>query len=1186
MILMTLPIVMSATEWTQYTPSPTATNLEQVVTFDNGNAFAYTGAVTSCFLYNSSGWINANCPDDALDLGQFTTPRQNTIGYMSKLSTGNIIIYEYTSPTPLNFSIIKYDADTNEYTSVYNYTGDGTFRPFNYHNCIDYLEKCFASFTIDGVSVSHSQIWEVYPNFQLYATNTSTLQTPYLIPSNRYVLSTGGTTMYYWGGSDWLSMGGVYADGTYAQHHYKSTGERFLMSKQYGYFFNVTSGTWNIPTARNSSQFKDSEIIGDYVYITGTTNNFDNSIIKIPFNSQDVGTSTLITPSKDIYSIDYSSVTGEAWAVGETGIIYYYNGSSGVGGGTYSVDFSISPNPVIEGTSTIFYITPVSSSGYVSSLQLNITDLDDNWIYTAESVGIASGSTTQLYLQGTSWSDFYAGQNYKVIVKAVSSAGEIATHTDYMNVTSTIRTNVTNYNASSFTITIPAQMYGLAHFDEKNTYSAFSNTSGVYMVRFESTNPANISMTIRNTRIDTDTSTNQINDLDTIQGNDKLFLASDTGMIIYDNLSLKNLNSLTFRSRTGLDGSDDVYDVKAYNHELSAICQDDWDNILYNDDFFWFNSSNTTFYWNKGVDPCKSVELDGTTAFVHRGGTLDIISFDSPTATLYSSIDVGSTSTYSTHDLLSLSGDNLFAITNLYYAQRFDITNVSNVGIKENCFVVGYDHEITSIEALNNYTLILGTKYMSGIGGIQYYVCDYSNNDTYKVNYYGYTGYEAKPIANGVGLTSYDCKKMNSYGKYGCVEGDTFNVMYFGKTIINVTLNQAPVIVEINLSDDTPCVNQDILGEIVAYDNEDDELVYDYSCEGDYNVMRNEYRTGEMTPCTYTSTGSKTITAFVDDSIEGDGRPVKKIKTIIVEDCVANNTLRILVYECDSSGLYIDETKPISSASVKTDYDNSILYTDSSGKVYFNNIPSGTYNYTINKSGYYAKTLGASGGFETCLRLRGTAGGTGITIYTQNSTGSMVSGSLVSITNTLEGTNAYGFTNLDGYVVLQGVYGDKLLITATNEEKGYPDTYNYYVDLQYGESKTITITFGTNVLPEGQFSVTDRGCKDLIDGILLCGNLSIYNNGSECHVDNDCISKSCIRVKINSTASESDGTCSNFNWSVCDRDGMGRGQGCFMIKTTYGGISSFVDGVIIKYLFLVIAVVFLLFFFVIARRKK
>jgi hypothetical protein len=121
----------------------------------------------------------------------------------------------------------------------------------------------------------------------------------------------------------------------------------------------------------------------------------------------------------------------------------------------------------------------------------------------------------------------------------------------------------------------------------------------------------------------------------------------------------------------------------------------------------------------------------------------------------------------------------------------------------------------------------------------------------------------------------------------------------------------------------------------------------------------------------------------------------------------------------------------------------------------------------------------------------------------------------------------------------------------------------------------------TREMPEGEFKVTNRNCKDAISGILLCGNLSITGVGNSCSNDTGCISGDCFKESKTAV----NGTCSSFNWSYCDIHGYGRGNGCFLIATTYGTFSGLLS-TILTYAIFVFVLILIISLIVLARRKK
>jgi hypothetical protein len=146
-------------------------------------------------------------------------------------------------------------------------------------------------------------------------------------------------------------------------------------------------------------------------------------------------------------------------------------------------------------------------------------------------------------------------------------------------------------------------------------------------------------------------------------------------------------------------------------------------------------------------------------------------------------------------------------------------------------------------------------------------------------------------------------------------------------------------------------------------------------------------------------------------------------------------------------------------------------------------------------------------------------------------------------------------------------------VSASNEPKGYEETGDY-ISLSYGQTKEITLTM-SKALKTGVFMGNSRYCKDAIDNVLLCGNLSITGSGNSCTNDADCISGSCGYAK----------ECDRFNWTICDDHNIDRGNYCFMRSVAFGWLSDFSNAVFAFFTFVLIILGIVGFFILINKAK-
>jgi hypothetical protein len=274
--------------------------------------------------------------------------------------------------------------------------------------------------------------------------------------------------------------------------------------------------------------------------------------------------------------------------------------------------------------------------------------------------------------------------------------------------------------------------------------------------------------------------------------------------------------------------------------------------------------------------------------------------------------------------------------------------------------------------------------------------------------------------------------------------------------------------------------------------------------------------------------------------------------------------------------------------SVVTLDDGTTGTTDSNGQINFEVTTNRGYNLSFSKAGYFDKNIDGiypSGFGNVCLEPINDEEGnplTTLTVIVKNESDNTINGALVSITDTFTGSNDYGVTDSNGIAILSDtITGTNLLLSANLENSGYATTTSR-ISLTTGEQKTITIIL-LRVQPEGYdtYEITPRNCKDLIPGILLCGNLSTTGAGNNCHNDSQCISGDCVKANT-----DTNGTCSNFNWTYCDAHGLGRGNGCFILANLRGGTGAIADSIFGPFFFLFVIALLLIIVFVMARKNK
>lgn len=395
-----------------------------------------------------------------------------------------------------------------------------------------------------------------------------------------------------------------------------------------------------------------------------------------------------------------------------------------------------------------------------------------------------------------------------------------------------------------------------------------------------------------------------------------------------------------------------------------------------------------------------------------------------------------------------------------------------------------------------------------------------------------------------------------------------------------VTENQLPLISEITVSTTTPDINEPVTVLITATDPDgDDNLIrYALECEGVPASPTSSFTTGDNEfTCIYTTSGSKTIRAYVTD----EQHPTTEFNFldqsgITVSTTISNDDfLKFRVFELDTTTGIAD--LPVQNVNVTIDgYNTSLIcdtpscpLTDSNGFVQFRFV-NGTNDTNLLaqfvKSGYTTKFVDTStSNFVqevVMTKIGGVGGGSASLTVTVlvSGTNQPVKDALVSLTNPLTGQSAFTFTSSNGKATFGNPpTGEKILV---NVDKTGLEFASKIISLNIGESKSITI-FTDTALAE---TITDRGCKDIINGVWLC------NASNACTTNADCVSDIC----------GVSGYCSTFNWTRCDDGGLERGNRCIIGETTKGTLRGMLKFSLANFFLVIVFIGLVILFLLIA----
>lgn len=1143
----------TATSFTQYLPSPTTENLIRVFAFNNDKAYAVSSNVAHCLFYNGS-WNEINCPNDALDLTNYTWYSR-----IDKTSDGNVFFGYYNLTGGVySLKVVKFNVATQNYSLIATLTSATIFSNFV---CITEDNTCYAQ-DINTGGDGHWIGFQVYPTLSNFTTNNSGSVVK-LVGSNdglfgQTYLGNAWQLLYEWNGVSWVlrftSGLGSWINGKINVHSTTNKAFNHLSGignlARYNYttgLFNAVTSSWNFVTDTNLIDFE-----GSYVALTNSGYN----ITSLDYSS--LAHLTDYSIASPMNSFDVSPSQSIVWAVGNGGLIYYLNSTSA---DVYSLSASASPNPTFIGEEATFYATAYSPDGYSSNITFEI----DSVGYLVSVLDVPSGTTASVNIEGLDWQNF-AVNNYTLEVSSISTGLDTASSTITWRVTdytyenqtyySLTGTELQSYDCSEFTSINLCESHSACVWASPNCTGSFSinnvfsvddageetswatGKSGSSFQLFKITSSDVNNLVIENFTITKDT-VGSLTTLSSIAVNgDFALIGTNNELYIYNGTSIGN--AITLNNSAMYDAIKDTFnDVTDGGVGDAFVCHDG----LLSDKALFYNITTATFEHIIAESPCNSLLYDATSnaLFIHKGVN-GVKIYNVSDDGLLSSITGFSSISTSTHDRISHNNDYLFIITSHNTITKYDVSNLSAPVKIDDCKTTS-DKDVVSIEALSDDEIIIGTK-RDALADLE--ICDFSNNDTY----YGLQDffYSTKIITLPENAVPYEIV-ANADDKISVAFSNGVAVYKYFKTSNQTQINQAPIIDGVSIDNSAPCINETIYITINASDFEGNTIFYDVSCDATTRSTVNDdmQRYNEFI-CTYTSTGGYDILSFANDGNQADWTTTNS--HITVQNCTANPKIQVRVTD------YLTGTD-LQGATV--DVDGNTTLTGVNGKAYISVSDKTTpHTLSVSMDNYREETYANSvyGGGSYVVRLQPTSfgSGTGVLIITQNGTGSLIGGTFVSLSNTLTGENVYGFSNVNGEIAFYDVFScEKCLLVGENQELGYEKATKYFT-LNTGEQKTVILNL-SNYWDAGKWSVTTRGCQDTIKGVWLCGNLSVTGTGSSCTTDANCISGKCGYGGVGGRE------CSKFNWTICDDKGTNRGNTCMFSATAegfFGGVTSFI----------------------------
>lgn len=854
----------------------------------------------------------------------------------------------------------------------------------------------------------------------------------------------------------------------------------------------------------------------------------------------------------------------------------------------YPITPRIDPQTTIYGNQVIFYGKATYISNIASNLTLEIWDMNFTTLYYTTTLNnVPNGAEVELYRitqNSILWTGYQAGNyTYNLQATLINNNASISNSTLW-TVINGETINQTNYEAQEYS-KLPDDIgfngiYSVTPSNENNAYTSIQNGSNLYIASWDITNPASIIYSRLNTALNQQSGRNgnptSISSIDMIQGLNRLFIGTNNNLFIYDNASNNIASGLIydFDKGFGIFENDGINDISAQSIDYAYVCQDG--TGLENDDIYLYNYTLADFQDQMNSAPCISIKYDNW-VYVHGGGNTNIKIWNPITQTLTSTIDFTKTiSTRAYRDLLDVKNYYLSFIAGKDEIRRYDISNASNPILSGKCFTNETNEEIESIEAITNDEIIIGLYNPRNNVDI-IYVCDFGNNDTYSATKGGYV---AQYLSGIYGTKAWEITKANNQGKILMASGDRLEIFFYEKTNTSLQVNNPPIIDDYTFTPNTTiCLNQIVDIEIIAHDPDTtppaDYLQYGVSCSG--GGQPTTYSAYNLLTCSYSTAGTKTITIIVKDN---HGLPsTASYDTITVNNCNQTNVTTIFFKIIDGN-----TANPVIGATINIYLNQTLIAlgtTNNNGYADFNGLtPLTYYRATFTKDGYATKTeyfYTNNIRYVRALEPTNPNGTTRtlLTVTVQNSNNTLLEGVLVATLDPVTGASRYGLTDYSGTVYIFDIQPSNSFIVGARKE-GY-ETTSVYASISNGEQKSVNIIMGQSRGANGYFPATPRQCADTIRGVWLCGNLSTTGIGNSCTQDTECISGRC---SIGLTIRE----CSRFNYTLCDSQGINRGNTCIFKNMTRGIFTTIGDLILGNFLY-VLLLVFLIVAGLIIKRS-
>jgi hypothetical protein len=1133
LILNAFPIVNAET-FTQYTPSPVGTTISKIWVLNDGTGFGYTTG-GSFIKYDGSTWTAIAVPNAS------TLENYTTLLFSDKISDRIILAYQHVSLND-QLRIISYTPSTNTYSIINTIDTNSTFTT-DYFECSQEQDKCY----IGGINR-----FQIYPTQDLSVMPTSPVSARLINFNTGFYYSDIGTTPRTYYSYDGFSSTSIFAlntaSGSINGVIENSATNKMLCASGSGIsiaFFNTTSNTYQTGLTTNDCLIGAND--GNTVYIVNSASN----ITECSLSSKTCSLNTLT--SQNMNYIDFDETTGTGVAGGVNGVIYMIFGTPTTS--TYSTTINLNPNPTIYGSNTFIGATPFHDDGFSAEVFIDIYNSTGSNIYGTQ-CSVPNSITCSTTINGISWTfGFQPNQNYSVVVQTNWSNGDNEITNQTLIVIQNATTSNTNYQLTGNNYSNPSLTNLVAVSRSSNNYGYFTANNGtnIIIASADSNNINNLQIKTKQLTgiggADYPTSLEQYIGTILLGTNDELFQFTDA--------TTNNANNLIQDSDSNgfLIGADFIQSITMTDNNTAWVCR----KGTTTDDGNLFNLTDDDFSDTISQDPCISILYNNGLIYIHSGNS-GIKIYNATTQTLITTITTTSSPSNENNDWISIFNNKLAIVSGTNRARIYDITNPSLPTLQKTCILSSA--EIRSIELLNDNQLIIGTTTN------QLRICDTNNNQTFDNSLSGYLTTNLKTYTNSE--IPYEIERLNNNGKFHVAEGNTYSVYQFTSETTETTTNNAPIINEIYTPVTSVCYNEILNVETLATDPDNDDLTYDYTCEGIKLSMTNNFLTNKFS-CSYTTGTTKTIKVFVNDGTT----TITQTKNIAVSDCTPSDKIELKILDGITTNALSGVTVTITGQGTKT--------SDQAGIVLYSNLTSQTqYTITISKAGYFSKSVtGTTSPYQQIVYLEPTTTNTGQQITTllvtvKNSSNSPISNALVSVTEPITAQSKYAFTDANGIATITNMFSTSRGIISAGKTGEY-DVKQEYFTLSNGEQKTITLTLEK----AGKTYITDRGCEDYVEGIYLCSPLRIDNTGDSCTADNECLTGRCMPSSSNNRK------CSNFNWTQCDSAGMERGNRCVTRFTANAGAVSFTGFALDNFLYvLIFIVIFIMVIMVMSATKK